>query len=518
MSEVVDPASFEWSDQEWKGRGLEETVLYELHIGTFTPAGTFRAAREKLPALSDLGVTAIELMPVGDFAGSRNWGYDCVAPFAPARCYGPPDDLRGLVNSAHRLGLAVYLDVVYGFFSSDAAYQGLFSPFYFSSVHRGPWGACVNFDGPRSEAVRDYFIENALRWIYEYHIDGLRLDATHSIADDSARNVIASVAGAIHASRKDLGRPAHVIAGGRGDPSRALSSESEGGWDLDALWADDFHYQMRRALAGETDGAIHSPEGASQNIAIVARSGGFFPCGRSSRFKRFFDNGPSGAGLRRFVFRLQDHDLVGNWALGDRLHHAIDAAAYRAASVLLLLLPETPLLFMGQEWAASTPFHYFTDHNPELGRLVQEGRCGDFRRAAVGDRRGACEPIPDPQDIRTFIASRLNWEERGREPYASCLRLYKSLIGLRHAIPSDAPFRIAVLGGNALVIERFFFTVISLRGGEIDLGDFASLARGNPVFSTEDPCYAPDPQPIQVTEESIRFARPGAVIWQAGAT
>jgi maltooligosyltrehalose trehalohydrolase len=513
-SQVVDPAAFVWSDQDWKGLELEDTVIYELHVGTFTEGGTFQAAREKLPLLKELGVTAIGLMPLADFAGNRNWGYDGVAPFATARCYGTPDDLRLLVNDAHGLGLAMHLDVVYNHFGPDGAYQGAFSPHYFSPAHRSPWGDGINFDGPYSEPVRDYFIENALRWVHEYHIDGLRLDATHAITDDSARHVLASIASAVHASVEGTGRNVLVIAEDERNLARVILPESRGGWGLDGVWSDDFHHQMRRVLAGDSDGYFQDFDGSAESIAITARKGWFY----TGQFAPYFGGprgtDPSGIPLRRFVFCLQNHDQVGNRAMGDRLHHVINPAAYRAASVLLLLLPETPLLFMGQEWAASTPFQYFTDHNAELGELVRKGRRQEFQHfAAFADPllRGS---IPDPQDIRTFAASRLDWTERDSGAFASTLQLYKMLLHLRKAIRRDTPFEIHAYDADTLVIERGFIVVIRLRGaGPVDLSGRFSSRLGDLILSTEDPRYATDASPIVYQPDVIRFGRPGALVF-----
>ncbi len=430
-SQVVDPGAFGWTDTAWRGGVLEETVLYELHIGTFTPAGTFRATLERLPYLRDLGVTAVELMPVADFAGDRNWGYDGVALFAPARCYGSPDDLRALVDAAHQLGLSVHLDVVYNHFGPDGAYQSTFSPHYISRSHRTPWGETLNFDGPGSRPVRDYVVENAVRWVREYHFDGLRLDATHAIVDDSPRPIVAEITAAVRDAVAASGRQVLVVAEDARNLRRVVESEAAGGWGAHATWSDDFHHQMRRALAGDTDGYFADFTGSTADIAATARQGWFYRGQDAPSFGGPRGTDPTGISSERFVFFLQNHDQTGNRALGDRLHHTIDLAAWRAASVLLLLLPETPLLFMGQEWGASTPFQFFTDHHPELGRAVTAGRRREFSRfAAFADPAGR-ETIPDPQDPETFRASRLVWEEQEREPHRSLLRLYRRLLAFR---------------------------------------------------------------------------------------
>ena len=466
---------FAWTDAAWTGRALEETILYELHIGTFTPEGTFASAAERLTDLRELGVTAIELMPVADFPGRWNWGYDGVAPFAPARCYGTPDDLRRFVDRAHALGLAVHLDVVYNHLGPDGAYQSAFSRFYYSTIHRSPWGAGINFDGPNSEPVRDYVIQNALRWIHEYHLDGLRLDATHAIVDDSPRHIVASVSSAVQHSLEGTGRTVQVIAEDVRNLAGMMNPESHGGWGLTAVWSDDFHHQMRRALAGDSDGYFQDFDGSTRSIAATARQGWFYTGQHSRYFDKPRGTDPSGLAPSRFVFFLQNHDQIGNRAFGDRIHHKIDLALWRAASALLLMLPESPLLFMGQEWAASTPFLYFTDHNPELGHLVTEGRRKEFSKFAAFADPASRDLIPDPQSQKSFEASRLCWEERTREPHASVARLYQRLLAIRKTLtPSEKPVEITELGDSSLFLRRAaadgteLLTFVRLHGGGRD--------------------------------------------------
>ena len=326
-SQVVDWSRYVWSDAGWSGIALEDTVLYELHIGTFTPEGTFAAAAERLSDLKELGITAIELMPVGDFPGRWNWGYDGVAPFAPARCYGTPDDLRRLVDRAHGLGLAVHLDVVYNHLGPDGAYQSTFSRFYYSQTHHNPWGAGINFDGPQSEPVRDYVIKNALRWIHEYHFDGLRLDATHAIVDDSVRHILASIASAVQSSLEGTERKVHVIAEDVRNLAGMMQPESQGGWALSGVWSDDFHHQMRRALAGDCDGYFQDFDGSAKSIAATARQGWFYTGQHAPYFGKPRGTDPTGIAASRFIFFLQNHDQAGNRAFGDRIHHKIELAA-----------------------------------------------------------------------------------------------------------------------------------------------------------------------------------------------
>jgi maltooligosyltrehalose trehalohydrolase len=521
-SEVVDPAAFAWSDAGWPGVPLEGLVVYELHVGTFSPRGTFAGVVDELPRLVDLGATAVELMPLADFPGSRNWGYDGASLFAPARCYGRPDELRRLVDEAHRQGLGVLLDVVYNHFGPDGAYWGLFSPHYFSSEHQTPWGAALNLDGPSSGPVRDFFVENATRWLREYHLDGLRLDATHALVDDSPRHFLAEMQDRVRAA---VERPVLLIAEDHRNLAAMVRPEAEGGWGLDAVWADDFHHEVRRCLAGDHEGYYRDFTGTVADVAATVRDGWFFKGQHSEHFGGPRGTDPAGLPPRRFVFFLQNHDQVGNRALGERLHHQVEPAAFRAATVLLLCAPETPLLFMGQEWAAPEPFLYFTDHEPGLGRLVTEGRRREFRGFSAFSDPAQRERIPDPQALSTFERSRLDWTRREEEPHASTLRLHRALLRLRREEPllRDAPGRsvqVAAVDEGALAIqygrgERALLVVVRLRGA----GDVrpATGRRGwREVLSTEDAAFAGDPQPPSVEEEGdalvLAFSRPGAVL------
>ncbi|HVM98112.1 MAG TPA: alpha-amylase family glycosyl hydrolase, partial [Candidatus Acidoferrales bacterium] len=343
-SEIIDPTLFGWSDVNWTGVHLSNLSIYELHVGTFGPNGTFGQVTERLPYLRDLGVAAIELMPVADFPGTRNWGYDGVALFAPARCYGRPDDLRRLVNVAHGLGLGVILDVVYNHLGPDGNYLNCFSPFYFSKHHLTPWGDAVNLDGPHCGMVRELFFQNAVHWLREYHIDGLRLDATHALIDEGPRHFVAELTSRVRESID--GREAVVIAEDQRNLSSMLRPETEGGWDLDAVWADDFHHQMRRILAGDHEGYYAEYSASMDDLATALREGWLRRDPVPVEEARLILSDDA-VERQRLVICIENHDQVGNRAFGDRLHHEIDLAAYRAASVLLFCAPETPLLFMG---------------------------------------------------------------------------------------------------------------------------------------------------------------------------
>jgi maltooligosyltrehalose trehalohydrolase len=537
-SEVIDPGAFAWSDAGWTGVPLERLVLYELHVGSFTAEGTFRAAIARLPELVDLGITALELMPLADFPGARNWGYDGVAPYAPARCYGRPDDLRALVDAAHRVGLAVHLDVVYNHLGPDGAYQGCFSPLYYSATHRTPWGAALNFDGPGSAPVRDYVIDNAVAWVREYHVDGLRLDATHAIVDESPRHILAALADAVHRAARTAGRSALVIAEDVRNLAHMVRPEAEGGWGLDAVWSDDFHHQLRRRLVGDADGYFQDFSGSTADLAATARRGWFYRGQYAGYFGRPRGTDPAGLPARRFVFFLQNHDQVGNRALGDRLHHGVSPAVYRAASTLLLVLPETPLLFMGQEWAAASPFLYFTDHHPELGEAVRRGRREEFARFAAFRDPAARERIPDPQAAETFAASRLSWDEREREPHRGILALYRQLLALRRGEPAlgggggELSFDVVAFSVDVLLVRRragapdagTILAIIRLGGaGPVELREhaFARLDPGQrwePVLSTGDERFAAGGRHIAVHPDgpAADFPEPGAVLLRVG--
>ena len=495
-SELVDPAAHPWGDAGWQGVALDDLVIYELHVGAATPEGTFAALIDRLDAIAELGVTAIELMPVADFPGGRGWGYDGVCLFAPARAYGRPDDLRRLVDAAHARGLAVLLDVVYNHLGPDGNYLREFSKGYFTDRHHTPWGDAINVDGPDSRPVRDFFIANALHWAHEYHIDGLRLDATHAIIDDSPTHLLAELAATVRASLPEGRRFLLIAENEENDPE--IVRPAEGGapplsddpapvtaWGLDGVWADDFHHQVRVALTGERDGYYADYSGTAEDLAATMRQGWFYQGQESAHLGRPRGAPAEGVEPPHFVYCIQNHDQVGNRALGERLSHDVGLDAYRAASALLLLAPHTPLLWMGQEWAASTPFLYFTDHNAELGRLVTEGRRKEF----AGFSAFSGEAVPDPQAAETFERSRLRWEEREQEPHRGVLELYRDLLVLRREHPAlrdraRVSFEAAAAGG-ALLLRRQtaeadpLLLVVSLGGpATLDLAEQPRLAGG----------------------------------------
>lgn len=434
-SQVIDPEAFVWTDDDWPGVSPSNQVIYELHVGTMTPAGTFGALIDQLPELKRLGVTMIELMPVAEFPGRWGWGYDGVDLFAPSHTYGDPDDLRALVDAAHSFGLGVVLDVVYSHLGPDGNYFAAYAKQYFTDRHKTPWGDGLNWDGPDSAWVRALAVDNACYWIDEFHLDGLRLDATDQLLDDSQQHICEELTAA---ARQVAGeRRIVVIAEDACNDVTRIRPRSASGEGLDGVWADDFHHEVQVLLTNAHRAYYADYDGTAIDIATTINEG-FLYQGQVAP-----DTGkPRGTPVtdepaRSFVFCLQNHDQVGNRPMGDRLNHIINADRYATASALLLFAPETPLLFMGQEFAASTPFLYFTDHNPELGKLVTEGRRHEFSAFPEFHDDRLAHTIPDPQAPSTFLASKLRLDERVR--HASIYRLYQELLSLR---TSDAVLRV----------------------------------------------------------------------------
>jgi maltooligosyltrehalose trehalohydrolase len=436
-SMLIDPTRFAWTDGDWRGVPRERLVIYELHVGTFTPEGTFTAAAARLPALAALGVTAVELMPVAAFPGARNWGYDGAAWFAPSERYGHPDDLRALVDVAHGLGLAVLLDVVYNHLGPDGAYLAAVMPTVFTDRHHTPWGRAINLDGPGSAAVRRVICDNALHWLLEYHLDGVRLDATHALIDDSPEHLLAQLAREVETHV--IGRTVHLIAEDERNLDTLLLPRHLGGAGLTGVWADDFHHAIRRYLAGDHEAWFTDFAGSTSEIARAVAAGWVFSGQSTTHFRGPRGTSPEALPIEAHVICLQNHDQVGNRAHGERLHHQIDMARWLAATTLLLTAPETPLLFMGQEWAASAPFLYFTDHQDALGALVVEGRRNEFGRFSAFADVGTRDQIPNPQAEATFRASVLDWTERQQPPHAGVLAETRALLAIRHAHLTAAP-------------------------------------------------------------------------------
>ncbi|WP_171162356.1 malto-oligosyltrehalose trehalohydrolase [Streptomyces sp. I05A-00742] len=430
---IVDANRFTWR-HPWQGRPLPGAVLYELHTGTFTHEGTFDAASRRLPHLAALGITHIELMPVCPFPGTHGWGYDGVAPWAVHEPYGGPDGLRRFVDAAHGHGLGVVLDVVHNHLGPSGNHLPAFGP-YFTDRHHTPWGTAVNLDGPGSAEVRAYFIGSALAWLADYRLDGLRLDAVHALVDDGPRHFLAELSAAVDDLAGRLGRPLFLVGeSDRNDPATVTPREA-GGLGLHAQWNDDFHHALHTALTGESQGYYADFAADPGHALTKTLRGGFFHDGTRSSFRgrphgRPLDPGATPA--HRLLGYAQTHDQVGNRALGDRLAAGLSPGLLACAAALVLCAPFTPMLFMGEEWGARTPWQYFTDHrDPELAEAVRRGRRREF--AAHG---WAAEEIPDPQDPATRLRSCLDWDEPGRTPHAELLGWYRQLIALRHAEPA----------------------------------------------------------------------------------
>jgi maltooligosyltrehalose trehalohydrolase len=434
-SEVVDPRSFEWHDDSWRGLDIHGLVIYQVHVGTATPEGTLDSLVGQLARLQKLGVGAVQLLPLAEFPGTRNWGYDSVDLFAVSNNYGGPEALRRFVDAAHQEQLGVILDVIYNHFGPDGNYLRDFSNDYFTEHYHTPWGEAVNYDGPDSRWVRKLVVDNVRYWLNEYHADGLRFDATHAIYDSSSKHILAE---ATDAARQTTGRKSVVLIAetGENDP-RYVQATKTGGLGFDAVYAEDFHHTLRRYLAGDHEGYYADFEGTLDEVARCIEQGWLFegqPTPRSNGEER---RGKPAHDLPawNFLYVLQNHDQVGNRALGERLHHQIGVDRFAAASALLLFLPYTPMLFMGQEFAASAPFQYFTDHNPELGKLVTEGRRREFKAFSAFADAATREKIPDPQAESTFANSKLRLSEADSPPGSELQAWYAALLRLRRTDP-----------------------------------------------------------------------------------
>ncbi|HEY2864423.1 MAG TPA: malto-oligosyltrehalose trehalohydrolase [Casimicrobiaceae bacterium] len=456
-SAVVDPFAFDWDDDDWIGRRWDEAVVYELHVGTFTAEGTFAAIEARLDYLRDVGVTALELMPIGEFSGSRGWGYDGVLPFAPESSYGEPAALKQLVVAAHRRGLMVFLDVVYNHFGPAGNYLARYAPQFFTSRHRTPWGHAINFDGEDSRVVRDFFIDNALYWLEEFHFDGLRLDAVHAIADDSTPHFLDELATTVR-RRCGANRHVHLVLENDDNAAAFLARSADGAVRAyTAQWNDDIHHALHTTLTGQRDG--YFGDYADAPIAHLGRClvAGFAYQGEPSALRgRPRGSSTAELPLSAFVSFLQNHDQVGNRAFGERLTMLADPTALDAAVSIVLLAPSPPLLFMGEEFGAMTPFLYFCDFEPELAAAVRAGRVREFARFK-GFGEGT---IPDPQAPASFARSKLDWACCAQPEHARWLERYRLLLRIRRDVvvpimsdvdPRRCGFRI--IGARSLAVR-----------------------------------------------------------------
>lgn len=427
---VVDPHAFDWRDDEWRGRPWHEAVLYELHVGTFTRSGRYYGVAQCLDELIDLGVTAIELMPLAEAPGRHNWGYDGVYLFAPDSAYGQPDDLKLLIETAHRRGLMVFIDVVYNHFGPDGNYLSAYAKPFFTETHHTPWGAAINYDADQNAVVRDFMVHNALYWLEEYNADGLRLDAVHAIIDTSRPHILNDIASAVH--KRLAGRHVHLVLENDDNAAWLLRKDGSEPASFDAQWNDDIHHALHAAITGQTDGYYSDYKDPIRHLGR-ALTEGFAYQGEPSPHRDGKKRGEPSADWppTRFISFLQNHDQVGNTATGTRIHHLAPLEAVRAGAALYLLAPSPPLIFMGEEWAASTPFLFFCDFGGSLAEAVRESRRSEFKRFAEFHDAKARERIPDPNALSTFLKSRLDWSERERSPHRDMLAFYTGLLAIR---------------------------------------------------------------------------------------
>ena len=516
-SRVVEPGAFRWRETEYRRPAFRDLVIYELHVGTFSPAGTFRGVIEHLPHLASLGINAIELLPIGDFPGERNWGYDGVYLYAPARCYGTPDDLRALVDAAHTAGLAVILDVVYNHFGPAGNYLADYVGDYFDEAAKTPWGGAIRYGHSEFAGLRQLVVSNPAYWMDEFHLDGFRLDATHAIFDHSSQHILAELTEEIHR------RGGYAIAEDSRNENRLLAPVNLGGMGFDAVWADDFHHAVRVRNTGEQEAYYGDYAGSITEITRALRDGWFY-VGQIAPFH----GRPRGTPAERLplgscLHCLSNHDQVGNHAFGQRISSLISREAFLAASALLCFSPHTPMLFMGQEWAASTPFLFFTDHEPELGRLITLGRREEFRHFAAFRDEASLTQIPDPQAEETFRASILRWKEVGLSLHAPVLALYRACLEIRRKNevfrPSDMqefevveqPTGVCVLRFGAPIID--WVLLVDFLGGHtgaINLGPESAWER---VLSTREIRFGGDGGSGWMgPEKPVHFDRPEAVL------
>ena len=515
LSEVVDHGAFSWRDGEWRGLHLPGSVLYELHVGTFSPEGTFDGAAARLGHLVDLGVGAIEIMPVATFDGSRGWGYDGVSLYAPHPAYGGPDGLKRLVDACHRAGIGVVLDVVYNHLGPSGNYLAEFGP-YFSSAHRTNWGDGVNLDRAGSDEVRRFFVDNALMWLRDYHLDGLRLDAVHALSDESAVHFLEQLASEVRALSGHLRRPLTLIAESDLNDPRFVRTAREGGYGLDSAWADEWHHAWHALFAGETNG-YYEDFGSLDDLAKALRQAWVYDGVWSEHRQRTHGRPPEGLSGDRFVVCTQNHDQIGNRAAGERSSTLMSERHLRVAAGLLLTSPFVPMLFQGEEWGASTPWQYFTDFaDPDLARAVTQGRRSEFSSFGWSP-----EDVPDPQDPATFARSRLDWAEPDRVRHRRLLDWYRALLALRRNTPelTDCdPGQVAVAlddDRRAVMVERGQILVVALLGDQpaaADVGPATLLAASEPAVSLDAGRLRMEPVTLAVVRRLVGGAgeeRPG---------
>jgi maltooligosyltrehalose trehalohydrolase len=486
FSQVIDGSKYAWRDRDWRGVSIEGQVVYEMHVGTFTAEGTYRAAVEQLEHLADTGITALELMPVHEFPGNFGWGYDGVHPFAPTRLYGAPDDLRRFIDRAHALGIGVILDVVYNHLGPDGNYFGSFSPHYFTAKHETDWGASINFYAEHSGPVREFFLANARYWIEEFHFDGLRIDATQNIYDESEDHILAAITRTV---REAAGERATILIG-ENEPQhvKLVRPPEQGGYGLDALWNDDFHHSAMVRLSGHNEAYYSDYVGNPQEF-ISAIKYGYLYQGQWYEWQKKRRGSPGfGLSPAAFVVFIQNHDQIANSARGVRAHLLAAPGLHKAMTALMLLAPGTPMLFQGEEFAASTPFLYFADHKPEIAELVKIGRrqfLGQFRSLAMHDM-WSC--FADPHDEATFNACKLDHTERERGRHKEMHAMIRELLRLRREEPAFRAQRPGGVDGAVLTNEAF---VLRYFGGDDDRLLIVNFGRDLHLDPAPEPLLAP---------------------------
>ena len=513
-SMVVDPLAYEWRDAGWTGRPWEDAVIYELHVGAFTPAGSFVAAIERLGYLADLGVTAVELMPLADFPGRRNWGYDGVLPFAPDASYGAPDELKRLIDAAHSHSLMVFLDVVYNHFGPEGNYLHAYAPQFFNPAHHTPWGAAINYDGEQSRTVRDFFIHNALYWLEEYRFDGLRLDAVDWIVDESSPDILVELASSVREG-PGAGRHIHLVLENDRNEAHYLGRDGERRpLHATAQWNDDIHHAAHVVVTGEVDG--YYADYAARPLWYFARclAEGFGYQGEPSPYRGNIARGEPSVHLPpdAFVSFLQTHDQVGNRAFGERIGHIANPRALRAAVACILLAPSPPLLFMGEEFSASTPFLFFCDFGPELALAVTQGRRKQFSRFARFADPALQATIPDPNNEATFERSKLVWSEAGDPGHREWSELYRECLGIREAHIAPRLRGATPSGGFEVEGEELMYVRWTLGdGSHLQLAANFSAHRSHPIVpQVGQTLYASYPVALEAGNEvlpacSVRF-------------
>ena len=505
-SQLIDHNRFLWTDDDWPGVKLPGQVLYEIHVGTFTPEGTWRGAIEKLPHLRDLGITLIEVMPIAAFPGEFGWGYDGVYWYAPTQQYGPPDDLRAFIDRAHALGIGVILDAVYNHLGPAGNFTGFFSPYYFSEKHKTEWGDALNFDGPNAGPVRDFVAENAAYWIREFHFDGLRLDATNAISDDSAEHIVAVLTRTARASSGR--RSILVFSEDERNRCQQVLPFNKGGWGTDGLWNDDFHHSCRVAATGQAEAYYSDYCGSPQELISAIRLGHLYQGQWNTRQGKNRGNPSLNTPAPHLVHFLQNHDQVANSASGARTHLLTTPGRHRALTALLLLGPQTPLLFMGQEFAASNPFHYFADHEPELARLVSEGRrkfMAQFPRVESLHHNGK---LTNPCDEAAFLQCKLDWHEV--EQNEAAMQLHRDLIRLRRNDATLARQDRRAIEGSVIGPEAFLLRWLD-ESGDDRLALF-NLGRDFDLYPVAEPLLAPPTRrqwELLWSSEEPRYGGPG---------